>query len=154
MHPLAIEKAALLLECLHRRRVLLQRHRSRSDVAVAFEVCTGALPTQVGQGVAVAGGTGAIGATHFDQFLAPEVLDQSLQQHVGQTELVTQHDAAQLARVQHLQRELLQLLIGKPGLLDGDRRRRHWRAAIDALDLLCRSFGCHVSLLRSFFSAA
>ena len=52
------------------------------------------------------------------QLLDPQVLDQRLEQHVGQAQLVGQREAAQLAGVQRLHDQLLQLLVRQARVFD------------------------------------
>ena len=59
--------------------VLRERHRRRADVARDVEELHGAIASEIGQRVAIAGAAGAAGAAHLDELLDPRVLDQRLE---------------------------------------------------------------------------
>ena len=77
--------------------VLRQRNRGGTDVAAHVHVLVGAIAPEVGEDVAIPGGPGAAGAADFHQLLDARMLDQRIEQRIGDLEPVRQCAPAGLA---------------------------------------------------------
>src|SRR5947207_8075357 len=96
---------------------------------VDLQILARPIAAEIGQRVAESRSTRTLGATHFDLPFCPQPLDQRLEHVVGQTHPVREHVAARFAVEQRLHEQLLDLVDGQTGVLEGARlrRRRQWR---------------------------
>jgi hypothetical protein len=119
----------------HRLDVLnvgVERNRSRADVLISVEVLAGAVPSEIGERVPVAGRARPGGAAHFDEPLGAHAFDQRFEQRIRQPHAIGDGDTCRLAGIQRFQEQLADLVDGEAGLFDRDgptgrgrgRRRR------------------------------
>ena len=112
--PLAIDITARRGERAHLRDIGRQRHRRRAGVPVDREVLLGAVASEVGRRVAIAGACRSVAAAHLDQPLDAEALDDRLEDRERQTQPLGEHQAGQLAAVQRLDQKLFDLSVVSP----------------------------------------
>ena len=131
-HPIALDVPARRRQRPHRLDVGGQRHRHRADVLIGGQVLRGAIAAEVGERVAEAGGPRSGGAPHLDDPFGPRVLDNRLEQGVGQPQPCGQRQPGRLAGVQGLHEQLRDLIACDPRRFKRGGRRRDGRAAFVA----------------------
>jgi hypothetical protein len=123
--PLAVEIAARRRQRAHVDDVVRERHRRRPDVAAHFEILQRTIAPQVSQRVAVCRRAAAGRAADFDEPLGARPLDERLENPERQAQAIGDDQAGQLAAVQRLHEQLLDLRAVESGVRQrgGDRRR-------------------------------